>query len=457
MPAQIFHADLYGTREYKYQALLDQDALNLHWNELTADQEFELFVPQASDLREEYQQAWRLTDISPVNVLGFQTHRDQFAIDFDEGKLYQRIADFRSSSITDDQAKEMFDLTDNRDWKIANARKRLQENKQWKDNFTLCLYRPFDIRPVYYDEAAMDYPRRELVRNVLNKRNLCLGLGRQGIAVNDPQWALVSVSKYSVDANIFRRGGINIFPLYLYSSSGGRSLNLSQSFLDTFKAVTSLGVITRLEAGAIVSNTASSLPPGLGMFSEFHGVFNADLAPESSAHPVASENTVTPEDIFHYAYAIFHSPTYRERYAEFLKIDFPRLPLTSDVPLFRALAALGEQLTALHLMERTGPNPAAFPVPGSSSVDAAPKYDADDQRVFINKTQYFAPVPPEVWAFQIGGYQVCHKWLKDRKGRTLTEEDITHYGSIVAALGETIRLMAEIDAVIEEHGGWPLQ
>lgn len=108
-------------------------------------------------------------------------------------------------------------------------------------------------------------------------------------------------------------------------------------------------------------------------------------------------------------------------------------------------------------MNWIGPNVAAFPVPGSNSVDAAPKYDENTQRVSINKTQYFAPVPPEVWAFQIGGYQVCHKWLKDRKGRTLTEEDITHYGNIVAALGETIRLMADIDAVIEEHGGWPLQ
>jgi len=194
----------------------------------------------------------------------------------------------------------------------------------------------------------------------------------------------------------------------------------------------------------------------------------------------------TPEDVFHYAYAVFHWPTYRERYAEFLKIDFPRLPLTSDVGLFRALCGYGAELVDLHLMR----SPAlatlltAFPVSGSNVVERGyPRFELlptsppgplstrgegettpvaplhsmergeERGRVYINKAQYFEGAPREVWAFHVGGYQVCEKWLKDRRGRALSYEDITHYQRVVVALSETIRLMAAIDAAIP---AWPM-
>jgi predicted helicase len=167
---------------------------------------------------------------------------------------------------------------------------------------------------------------------------------------------------------------------------------------------------------------------------------------------------IAPEDIFDYAYAVFHSPTYRTRYAEFLKIDFPRLPLTSNLKLFRALAAKGAELVALHLLE--SPKVEDFltdwPVKGDNIVEKV-QYTEKDHRVWINKTQYFGGVPKPVWDFHIGGYQVCHKWLKDRKGRRLTYEDTQHYQKVVVALSETIRLMAEIDEVIGQHGGWPMK
>lgn len=159
-------------------------------------------------------------------------------------------------------------------------------------------------------------------------------------------------------------------------------------------------------------------------------------------------------------YAVFHSPAYRARYAEFLKIDFPRLPLTTDVGLFRALCALGERLVALHLMEAQAAAPPSYPIGGSNLVELVrytePGQGAEQGRVWINAAQYFEGVPPEVWELHIGGYQVCQKWLKDRKGRTLSYDDLDHYQQIVAALGETMRLMDDIDETIEEHGGWPL-
>jgi predicted helicase len=172
------------------------------------------------------------------------------------------------------------------------------------------------------------------------------------------------------------------------------------------------------------------------------------------------ERTFGPEDVFAYTYAIFHAPSYRERYNEFLKEDFPRVPLTSDAALFRELCRLGDRLVGLHLMEQQAQSITKYPVKGNDLVEQVrytePGQGAEQGRVWINKTQYFEGVPPEVWEFHIGGYQVCEKWLKDRKGRTLSYDDLTHYQRVVAALAETRAIMDQIDEVIEEHGGWPL-
>ena len=176
------------------------------------------------------------------------------------------------------------------------------------------------------------------------------------------------------------------------------------------------------------------------------------------------KSALGPEDIFHYIYAVFHSPAYRQRYAEFLKIDFPRVPLTEDRSLFKALAEKGADLVAIHLMESPSLSNlvTSFPVAGSDEVErvryAEPcKKEKGAQapgRVYINKTQYFEGVDPQVWEFQIGGYQVLEKWLKDRKGRKLSFDDLYHYQKIVVALKETIRIMQEIDELIPS---WPIE
>ncbi|MBV8822947.1 MAG: hypothetical protein JO123_09175, partial [Ktedonobacteraceae bacterium] len=170
------------------------------------------------------------------------------------------------------------------------------------------------------------------------------------------------------------------------------------------------------------------------------------------------QNNFGPEDIFNYMYAVFHSPIYRSRYAEFLKIAFPRLPLTSNRDLFRQLCGIGERLVGLHLMEQLGSATPQYPVAGNDVVEKVTysKPSCEAGRVWINRTQYFAGVPPEVWDFHVGGYKVCEKWLKDRKGRTLSFEDIRHYQRIVAALAETRALMEQVDEAIDEHDGWPM-
>lgn len=170
--------------------------------------------------------------------------------------------------------------------------------------------------------------------------------------------------------------------------------------------------------------------------------------------------TFGPEDVFDYMYAVFHSPTYRSRYAEFLKIDFPRLPLTTNADLFRTLCQFGRRVVALHVMEQFGRAVPSYPVEGGHLVEKV-EYLVEPEkpsrgRVYINRAQYFEDVPSEVWEFHVGGYQVCQKWLKDRKGRALSFDDIKHYQRIVSALAETITLMGQIDETIAEYGGWPI-
>ena len=196
---------------------------------------------------------------------------------------------------------------------------------------------------------------------------------------------------------------------------------------------------------------------------EFAGKLGLEFVPDGRGD---LRKTFGPEEIFDYIYAVFHCPTYRERYAEFLKIDFPRVPLTSDADLFWRLVELGGELVSLHLMEEHPvlAHPIThYPVPGDDRVKRRggyPKYtppNADEGiggRVWINEDQYVEGVPPQVWEFQVGGYQVLHKWLKDRRGRTLSFDELEHYQKIVVALQETMRLMQEIDETIPQ---WPIE
>jgi predicted helicase len=435
-PAKIFHADLWGEREVKYKRLVETDASETKWKKLEPTKPFYLFAPQDVDLRAEYEKAWKITEIMAVNVLGFQTHRDDFAIDFDRQILRKRISELHDENLDDAEIRSKFDLGE---WNIKKARKELRDLVNWEKALVPCLYRPFDIRFCYLSSIVMDRPRPELMQHVVGKSNLCLGLGRQGIAVNDPQWSLVSISRHPVDANIFRRGGINIFPLYLYDAE----------------------TETKRRGGGTMLMALFESSPGYSVRrANLNPKFIADLTQRLGLKwlPVDCgdlKKTVGPEDFFNYAYAVFHSPAYRERYTEFLKIDFPRLPLTSDLKLFRLLVAKGAELVALHLMESSKLDKfiTEFNVKGSNEVEKV-QYTDNDQRVWINPKQFFDGVPKAVWEFHVGGYQVCEKWLKDRKDRKLTYEDIQHYQKTVVALNKTIRLMTEIDEAIPK---WPIE
>ena len=446
--ATVHHAHLWGPREVyektyegqrliisgKYYWLAENDLTTTQWTILSPQPPLYLFVPQLIDLLAEYQQGWRVRDILPVNSTGVKTHRDHFVMDFDHVSLQKRIEDFKDLSIPDDTLAQQYELRDTGDWKLNEKRRSLATDPQWKAHFTQCLYRPFDVRAYFHHEDVVDRPRQEVMYHMLTEKNWGLIGARQ----TRDNWDLFITNIVMDHKSLAAYDTNTLFPLYLYPDPNKKGL------FDT----------------NIPSNAPGGRRPNLSsaFIIDISKKLNMTFIPDGKGN---LQHTFGPEDIFNYMYAVFHSPTYRERYAEFLKIDFPRLPLTSNADLFRELCRLGESLVGLHLMERFGKAMPIFRVKGNNVVEKVEYLDPRDQpeqgRVYINKTQYFEGVPPEVWDFHIGGYQVCQKWLKDRKGRELSYEDMEHYQRIVAALTETIQLMEEFDEVIEEHGGWPIK
>ena len=451
--AVVRHAHLWGLREVfgdnahedkmpdsgKYVWLRENAIETTDWTSLQPQSPFYLFVPQDTNLLAEYDNCRELSKIFVINGVGIATARDNLTIQDSPEALLNIVKRF--ALLPPEEARQIFALgSDSRDWKVVLAQQDVNEKPISANLVKKILYRPFDFRFVYYTGKTRGFvsmPRYEIMRHMLHP-NLALYVGRQGQAVGVDQWDLLFCGNSIEDYNLYRRGNNACFPLYIYPSASAKN-----SFDNDDLALEQ-------------NNRHSNLAPAF--IADFSTCLRMTFVPDGGGDRL---QTFGPEDILHYMYAVFHSPSYRSRYAEFLKIDFPRLPLTSDAGLFRSLCDLGRELTALHLLEKHSSPATRFPIAGESAVDVVhytePGQGSAVGRVWINKTQFFEGVPPEVWAFHVGGYQVCQKWLKDRKGRQLTYDDITHYQRIVAALKETIRLMAEIDRIIDTHGGWPLK
>ncbi len=417
----VYHMDVFGSRGSKYQ-FLSAAVDSLRYVPIKPVQPFFLFVPQDETLRIEYDAAIVLTDVFVSSSVGVVTARDALTIHFTHAEAKAVVRDFAELPL--DKARAKYSLgDDSRDWKVSLAQQDLQANKLRESLFVPILYRPFDVRYTFYTGRSRGFhcmPRGDNMGHMVSGRNLGLITARSNKSPNPDHFFC---SRFISEAKAGEATTQScLFPLYVFAKDsqlhrmGKYQTNFHRTFLA--KLHTTLGY--RYKIG-------DDLPEGL-----------------------------TPEDIFQYAYAVFHSPGYRTRYAEFLKIDFPRLPLTSSLDLFRALARLGGELVALHLMESPKLDKPITKIVGKGDAEVAkghPKYDGE--KVHINPARWFSGVPEAVYHFHIGGYQVCEKWLKDRRGRMLTDEDVAHYQKVVVALNETIRLMAEIDGVIEAHGGWP--
>ena len=450
-PTAVRRADLWGERPHKYSWLLEHRTADTPWARVEPGRPFYLFEPFDDTGTASYY-AWpAINEVMSVNVTGVVTARDRFVIDLDRSALLDRIRTFLDDRLSDDEVKQCLSLRENYAWRVAAARRELRaatKREPLGELATKILYRAFDERFIFWHPSVVWRPRTEAMPHLLAGENVALITCRQQ-ARDDDGWAqtfaTLQVAESCAISNITRE--INyVFPLYLYPGVGkaerslfnrwpqgrdGRTPNLDATFVEAVATATELRFVS----------------DGRG-----------DL-----------QKTFGPEELIAWIYAVFHSPGYRRLYGAHLKLDFPRMPPPGSRDLFRDLARAGDHLLALHLLEpaKLGEtitdyaghkNPEVGRVGWSAGtvwLDARKTLAREGHRAARPGTIGFHGVPEEVWDFHIGGYQVCHKWLKDRKGRTLSDDDIAHYQKIVVALKETIRIMTEVDEVIEAHGGWP--
>ncbi len=453
--AKVYHAELWGTRDKKYETLFNIDIDSTTWKLATPQTPFYFFTPRDGSLDDEYQNIPKIIDIFLEKSVGIVTARDSLTVRWSQEDVWRTVQDF--ASLPTEDARRKYDLRqDARDWKVHRAQEDLQTSGPDRYNIVPILYRPFDTRFTYYTGKSRGYigqPQQRVMRHMLVGENLGLILPRR-VETKQP-WQHVIASREIIDHVAVSLKTIDTLrPLYLYPTPAENS-SRQKSLTSTDWTPGKDGRVPNLSP-EFVADFAEKL--GLEFVPDGRG----DL-----------EATFGPEDVFDYIYAVFHSPSYRERYAEFLKIDFPRVPLTSDREKFRKLVKLGGELVGLHLLESPllAKTITRYPVVGDNRVEKGyPKYFAPGEvepgskagdgavleagRVYINKSQHFEGVPPEVWEFQVGGYQVCDKWLKDRRGRQLSYDDLTAYQKMIVALKETIRLMEEVDSAV---GEWPLE
>ncbi len=400
---KVFHADLRGLRVEKYKRCYVQSIDTIDWTEIAPASPFYLFAEQNETLAAEYKKYQSISDIFPVNSVGIVTARDELCIQFLKDDVYKVIHDFAQQPAED--ARRKFTLgEDARDWKVGLAQKDLIESGLQERNIVPILYRPFDLRYTYYTGKSRGFhcmPRGDVMKHMLHE-NIAVIMPKQDKGDGDSYISNTIAGHKSVSAY-----DINyVFPLYVYETGEG--------------IFASSGEITRKE----------NLSPAFRQYVDR-----------------LYKKSYMPKEILGYIYAILHSPSYREKYADFLKMDFPRIPLVVKTTSFEKLFKLGTELIDAHLMKVVPDyNNGYFMGDGSGEVEKV-RYVNNKQgkRIYINETQYFDKVPEEIFAFRIGGYQVLDKFLKDRKGRMLTLEEISNVERIAKIAAFTIDVMKKID------------
>jgi predicted helicase len=409
----VHHSEGWGLREKKYEWRDKNDLKTTRWQQLSPKSEFYLFVPKDEKLSETYEHYPKITEIFPLHGVGMTTARDNFVIDMDENALLNRIRLFKNSKYSDDDLHTAFKINKKKGWSIRKALSMLQSvsNADLNKFILPVLYRPFDVRWIFYHDSVVWRTVKKVMQHMM-KENIALITLRKGLPNYNYSW--VYVTNALIGHGVFYNGNQSteyVYPLYLQIDADKK---------DLFTYV----------------GKADQKQPNINpeIFSSLSKAYGKDP---------------TPEEIFFYIYAVLYSNTYRTKYAEFLKIDFPRVPFTKAYTLFSKMAEYGKQLVDLHLLKSPDLDSPVAKFQGTGT-DKVEKVKYEDGRVAINKDQYFESVKPEVWQYQIGGYQVCEKWLKDRKGRSLSLEDMKHYCRMVTAIEKTIEIQKVIDVIYPE-------
>lgn len=392
--AAVYYYDLYGKREYKYKFLFDNNIKSIEWNKLEYKEPFFLFVKQDENLREEYDNFYSLKDMFRIYNVGIVTSKDSVLIGLSEDKLKEQVQDY-------------YNEFDNSFVEIIN-------------------YRPFDKRFVYYDTNKVERARKDIMEHFL-KYNNNIGLvfkrgfpflnSGQGFITNK----IIDLRSWSCPG---MQGGDCVAPLYLYNTPNAIKNIQSQDYGDT----------------ALFKKTASNPFQNADKIENFTVNFRKFIDEKYSSH-------FSPEDILGYIYAVLFHKTYRTKYIDFLKIDFPKIPFTDSKDIFIKLSSIGTQLYNLHLMKDNNLNndigEGLYKDDKNNKIEK-PLYNEKENKLFINKSLYFDKVSKEVWLYKIGGYQVLDKYLKSHKDE---EIDYSYFQKIIQVLDKSIILEKEISDI----------
>lgn len=416
--AKVYYKDIYGKRSFKLEYLSSHSLQDVDFTELTLDAPLYTFRIIDPQIKAHYDEGFKIDALMPQKVQGFKSDKDLIAIQYQKQDIEHIVEEMRSEK-TEQQLREGIGFKDTRDWKLEGSRQLLKVNKRWNMYFTQVQYRPFDIRWTYLHKAVVTYPRPLIQSSIFNRKNTVLCLGQQGNVIGDDEWSLVYCSTLPTDINVVPRGGIYLFPMFTYDEMGFCLPNFSHEILK-----------------AIEQNI---------------GLHLQDADAEERA-----EEGFLAVDLIDYIYAVLHSTTYRDTYHDFLQNDFPTIPYPTSADYFFRMAELGKTLRELHQLKGITQKDfiTTYPVAAQkdNNITRIRKFEETSEgvgRVWINKEQYFDGVPTEAWNMIIAGYQPLDKWLKDRKDKHLTGDELLHYQKIVVALDKTIRTQERIDEIIE--------
>jgi len=437
---KVFHYDLFGKRDKKYEFLNDNNIQQIKFEELINDEPYFFFTRRNNKGIENYSNGFKVDNLFNINSVGFVSANNNLNISFTENEQKDKIKDIL---ILDEKTwRVKYDrMKDSQSWKYTWAKEDATKNKNLP--ISSVSYKPFDTRySLYTGKSGGLYARpvNEVMQHLFLKDNYALIIARQCVS----SWKYIFISKMIGDFNLTgtagRFGSGYFMPLYLYPEE-----NETQTELLELDGKDDTPTRTPNLDSKIVADIAKAI--GL----------------TSTNEKTDEAGTFAPIDILDYIYAVLHSPTYRETYKEFLKIDFPRVPYPSDADTFWQLVALGGELRQIHLLE--SPKLAeqiktlslGYPKAGDNSVirkmtKTSVGFDPDETdssigKVWLNDDQYFSNVPLIAWEFYIGGYQPAQKWLKDRRERSLDHNDIRHYMNIIAALSLTDAIMQQINGI----------
>lgn len=409
----IRYADLWGLRKYKYDWLTKNDVKTTVWTELQPHSEEYLFVPRDETLIKRYQSYTIITDIFQVGSIGVQTHRDNFVVDFNADSLKQKIRVFLDTKLSDDAVCSSLGLKETRSWKIKETRANLREDKNWESRIVEFSFRPFDTRWVFYHEKVIDRDRWAVMRHMMLPYNIGLNCMREfAYEVSSYNYAFVTDKITNDRIFISNKGAAYFFPLWLL-------LNPSDDRI------------------LVPKNRAGKLPN-----------INATV---KEILEKTYKKEITPEEILYYVYAVLFSEIYRRKYSDFFKTSFPRVPFTQNPKLFLRMSQLGKELVELHLMKSGLLNSPITKFEGQGDyLVKKPEYNDKTLRVYINENQFFDGLRPEVWNFEVGGYQVMFQWLKERRNCFLSLEEIRQYCKVATSVSRTIELQMIIDEIYND-------